>query len=233
MQYHYEKCNLPSNGKIYPIKEVHLRPKTIFDIKSLLNNPVFYLQSEIDALQNCIDPKDNIDVYDLVNQDVVYLLYKLRSLSDDNLMIKYKNKDINAKISELEIKVLDSWNNERTLPESGIKVVLNASPIKNIFHASEQYEKFRTKYPDYNGDVASTVALLNAILMINNVTDKDNIRNILESLSWKDSVYLVEEIEKFQQLNFGVIEEVEVDMDDGDKIKIPIQLAEGFFRSAQ
>ena len=92
MQYKYITCKLPSNGKIYPTKEVHLRAKTIFDIKALLENPVFQFKSEIDTLNNCIDPNDHINVYDLVNQDVVFLLYKLRSMSNDNLSVKYNNK---------------------------------------------------------------------------------------------------------------------------------------------
>ena len=41
MQYMYTECKLPSNGKFYKTTTVHLRPKTIFDIKSLLNNATF------------------------------------------------------------------------------------------------------------------------------------------------------------------------------------------------
>lgn len=97
MQYIYTECFLPSNGQFYNTKSVHLRPKTVFDIKALLNNPAFMLKSEIDALQNCIDPRDNINVYDLVNQDVVYLLYKLRSMSDDNFTLLINNEEHNVK----------------------------------------------------------------------------------------------------------------------------------------
>jgi YesN/AraC family two-component response regulator len=101
MQYKYVTCKLPSNGKIYSTTSVNLRPKTIFDIKNLLNDPVFYLKSEIDTLQYCIDPEDNVNVYDLVNQDVVYLLYKLRSLSDDVIVLKYKDKEYTKLINQL------------------------------------------------------------------------------------------------------------------------------------
>ena len=116
MQYIYTECTLPSNGLIYKTKTVHLRPKTIFDIKTLLNNPIFMLKSEIDALNNCISPEDNINVYDLVNADVVYLLYKLRSMSDDCLNLEIKGKQYTVKISDLEVKYLDEYNTEITLP---------------------------------------------------------------------------------------------------------------------
>lgn len=231
MQYKYIECELPSNGLIYPTKVVHLRPKTIFDIKSLLLNPVFYLKSEIDALQNCIDPKDNINVYDLVNQDVVFLLYKLRSLSNDDMVLIYKNKEYNIKLSELEVKFLDSWDNERTLPDSGMKVFLAYTPIKNNFFAQEQQQEFLSKFPDYQGDVANTLAILNSISMIDNVTDKNLIRNKMENLSWKDSVYLITEIENFNHNNFGINEEVEIEF-NGEKVKVPLKITEEFFRSA-
>ena len=232
MQYKYIECNLPSNGLIYKTKTVHLRPKTIFDIKTLLSNPVFYLKSEIDSLQNCLDPNDNVNVYDLVNQDVVYLLYKLRSLSNDILTLVYNNKEYNIKLSELDIKYLDSWDNEIELPESKKKIVLAYSPIKNSFFSHEQQQQFKSKYPEYKGDVTNTLNILNSVSMIDNITDKANIMNILGDLSWKDSVYLIQEIEKINNKEFGINEEVTITLDDGENIKLPIKVTEEFFRSA-
>lgn len=231
MQYKYIECELPSNGLIYPTKVVHLRPKTIFDIKSLLLNPTYYLKQEIDALQNCIDPKDNVNIYNLINQDVVFLLYKLRSLSNDDMILKYRDKEYNIKLSDLKVKKLESWDNERTLPDSGAKVILAYIPIKDNFFAQEQRQQFLNQFPDYQGDVTNTLTILNAISMIDNITDKNLIRNKLENLSWKDSVYLVEEIEKFGHSDFGIEEEVEVEY-NGETIKLPLQITEAFFRSA-
>lgn len=233
MQYKYIECELPSNGKLYDTKVVHLRPKTIFDIKSLLVNPVFYLKQEIDALQNCIDPKDNINVYNLVNQDVVYLLYKLRSLSNDNLTLMYDGKEYPIKLSELKINKLENWNDTITLPDSKIEVVLSHMPIKNIFSAAEQQQAFINKYPDYTGDVANTVNILNAIAMIDNITDENLIRAKLENLSWNDSLYLIEKIDEVKQLDFGVVEEVEITTDEGNKVTLPLKITEEFFRSAR
>lgn len=227
MQYKYITCELPSNGVFYNIKEVHIRPKTIFDIKALLGDPVFTLRSEINTLQNCIDPNDNIDVYDLVNQDVVYLLYKLRSLSDDNLTIIYDNKEYPIKLSELKVKNLDKWDSDITLPESNMKIKLNYTPIKNIFNLNEQKQEFDKKYPDYAGDSLNTVAILNSISCIDNsITNKDMIRNTLEQLSYKDSIYLINKIEESRNLEFGIIEEITVE----DGKKVPIQITEEFFR---
>ena len=231
MQYKYVEVELPSNGLIYDTKRVHLRAKTIFDIRTLLNNPVYYLKSEIDALQNCINPDDKINVYDLVNQDVVYLLYKLRSMSSDTLTLNVNNKEYHILISELDVKKLEEWNPDRILPDSELKVTLSYNPIKNVFEIEKQQQEFIKKYPDYNGDVLNTVTLLNAITMIDGKTDKDHIRNILEGLSFKDAIYLVKEIEQFQHQDFGVIEEVELDIDD-KKVKVPIQITEEFFLPA-
>ena len=225
MQYKYTTCELPSNGLIYNIREVHLRAKTIFDIKTLLGNPIFDIRNEIDTLQHCIDPNDHIDVYDLVNQDVVYLLYKLRSMSDDNLTVIYNNEEYKVTLSELKVNKLQSWEPERVLPESKIKVVLAHTPIKNIFNITEQQKEFENKYPDYQSDSLNTVMLLNSIAMFDTVTNKDHIRSKLEALSFKDSLYLLDEIEKFKNLNFGIVEEIEID----DK-KIPLQITEEFFR---
>lgn len=233
MQYKYITCKLPSNGLIYPTKEIHLRAKTIFDIKMLLGNPVFQLKSEIDALNSCIDPNDNIDVYDLVNQDVVYLLYKLRSMSDDILKIIYKKVEYPINISDLDIKYLEEYNNEVTLPDSGFLVYLDYTPIKRIFNMNEQQKEFLSKYPEYHGDVNNTLMILNSIKMIERTTDKDHLRNILEGLSFKDSIYLINKIEEFNKLDFGVVEEVTIkEKDTGTEIKVPLQINENFFRPA-
>lgn len=231
MQYIYTECKLPSNGKFYKTTTVHLRPKTIFDIKSLLNNATFMLKSEIDTLQNCLAPEDNIKVYDLVNQDVVFLLYKLRSMSDDCLNLIVKGKQYPIKISELEVKYLDDWNPIRKLPESGIEVKLAYQPIKNVFGLSQQQQEFIEKYPDYKGDVVNTIMLLNAIDSIDNVVNKDHVRTKLEQLSWKDSLYLIEEIEKAAKLDFGIKEEATIDI-DGIDVVVPLQITEEFFRPA-
>lgn len=231
MQYIYTECKLPSNGKLYPTTTVHLRPKTIFDIKMLLNNPAFILKSEIDALQGCINPEDNVNVYDLVNQDVVYLLYKLRSLSDDCLKLTIKNKEYDIKISELDVEYLQEWNNERTLPDSGMKVELAYQPIKNIFNLEQQKQEFEHKYPEYVGDALNTVALINAVDSLDGSVNKDQIRNKMESLSWKDSLYLLQEIENINKLQFGIKEEVELNI-EGEKVTVPIQITEAFFRPA-
>lgn len=230
MQYKYITCELPSNGLIYSTKEVHLRAKTIFDIKMLLGNPVFQLRSEIDALNNCIDPKDNIDVYDLVNQDVVYLLYKLRSMSDDNLTLLINNKEYPIKLSELEVKKLESYDPNRILPDSGHKVILELVPIKAVFNNAEKQRKFRNKFPEYHGDINNVITILDSIKMFNNLTDKTFIRNALEELSFKDSLYLVEEIEKFNQQDFGIKEEVTITNEKGQEVTVPIQITEAFFR---
>lgn len=233
MQYKYIECNLPSNGLIYKTKTVHLRAKTIFDIKSLLNNPIFQLQSEIDALNNCIDPKDNVDVYDLVNQDVVYLLYKLRSLSDDTLYLNYEHKQYKVSISDLDVKTLESWDTKRILPESKYEVILSYVPIKKIFNFVQEQKEFIEQYPDYKGDIVNTISILNSVAMLNNKTDKTFIRNELENLSWKDSLYLIKEIENFQQQDFGVVEEVKLTVDDkGNEVTVPIKITEEFFRPA-
>lgn len=231
MQYIYTECQLPSNGMFYPTKTVHLRPKTIFDIKTLLNNPVYMIKSEIDALQNCLDPNDKVDVYDLCNQDIVFLLYKLRSMSDDCLNLNIKNKQYPIKISELEVKYLENWDNVVTLPESGIVVNLAYKPIKNIFNIDSMVNAFLTKYPEYKGDATNAVALLNAIERMGEFVSKDHIRATLEELSWKDSLYLIDAIEKQNNLDFGIKEEVELEV-DGENITVPLTITEAFFRPA-
>lgn len=229
MQYIYTECKLPSNGLIYPITTVHLRPKTIFDIKKLLNDPVYMLKSEIDVLQYCIDPNDKVDVYSLINQDVVYLLYKLRSLSDDVLKIRYKTNTYDFNISDLDVKYLENWNNVITLPESKKTVVLKYQPIKNIFNIEQEKIEFLSKYPEYNGDVTNTVNILNSIESIDNSVNTDFIRTDLLDLSWKDSIFLLNEIDKINKLDFGVVEFVNITVDDNE-IKVPIQINEEFFR---
>lgn len=231
MQYIYTECKLPSNGKLYPTTTVHLRPKTIFDIKMLLNYPVYMIKSEIDTLQNCLDPKDNINVYDLVNQDVVYLLYKLRSMSDDSLTVKVNNEEHTIAISEMDVKYLDEWDNVIELPDSKWKVELAYQPIRNMFKFGEQKEEFLNKYPDYVGDVENTLMLINAINSIDGVTTQDHIRNKLEQLDWNDSLFLIEKIENLdKELDFGIKEEFEVVTKEGEKITVPIQITESFFR---
>lgn len=231
MQYIYTECELPSNGKLYPMTKVHIRPKTIFDIKMLLNNPFYMIKSEIDTLQNCIDPKDNINVYDLVNQDVVYLLYKLRSLSYDTLNLKVGGKVYPISISELQVKYLDEFDPEIILPKSGIKVTLTYQPIKNLYELEKQKEEFIKKFPDYKNDVANTIAILNSISAFGDSVDKDIIRNKLEQLSWEDSITLIQKIEEIGRLDFGIVEEAEIEINN-EKVKVPLQITEEFFRPA-
>lgn len=234
MQYNYISCDLPSNGRFYPIKTVHIRPKTIFDIKVLLGNPIYYLKDEIDTLQNCIDPKDNINVYKLVKQDVVYLLYKLRSLSDDLLVINYRGKQYDCSISELEVKYLSSdINNIVKLPESQKTVTLKMPTLGDTFNIADDIIEFKKKYPDYNGDVENTVHILNSICSIDDFTETNFIRNVLEELSWKDSIFLIQEIERYQtNSDFGIVEFVTIQDEAGNDIKLPIEITEKFFRSA-
>ena len=229
MQYVYTECKLPSNGKMYSTTVVHLRPKTIFDIKTLLNNPIYMIKSEIDALQNCIDPKDNIDVYDLVNQDVVYLLYKLRSMSDDCLIITVNNQQYPIKISELDVKYLENWENKFKLPVSGIEVELAYKPISLVFDLESKKNEFLAKYPDYKGDALNAVALINSISSIDGLVNKEMIRTKLEELSWKDSIFLINKIEEQNNYDFGIKEEVELEI-EGKKVAVPIQISEAFFR---
>lgn len=231
MQYIYTECQLPSNGMFYPTKVVHLRPKTIFDIKTLLNNSVYMIKSEIDALQNCLDPNDGVNVYDLCNQDVVYLLYKLRSMSDDCLNITVKNQQYPIKISELEVKYLDHWDNIVKLPESDIEVVLAYKPLRNVLNIGQMVDEFLAKYPDYKGDATNAVTLINSIERIGGSVNKDHIRAALEELSWKDSLYLINAIEEINNLDFGIKEEVTLNIDDKD-VKIPLTITEAFFRPA-
>lgn len=233
MQYKYITCQLPSNGLIYDTKEVHLRAKTIFDIKALLNNPVFQMRAEVEALQQCIDPKDNIDVYDLINQDVVYLLYKLRSLSSDVLKLKYHNQEYNINISDLDVKILDKWKTEFDLPDSKKHFQLAYTPIRNVLNMSEQVAKFNSEFPDYAGDVVNTVALLNAVIMFDGMTNKTHIMNALAELSFKDSLFIINKIEEMARLDFGVKEEVTlIDKDTGKDVTVPILMTEEFFRPA-
>ena len=53
----------------------------------------------------------------------------------------------------------------------------------------------------------------------------------MENLSWKDSVYLITEIENFNHNDFGINEEVEIEF-NGEKVKVPLKITEEFFRSA-
>lgn len=233
MQYKYITCQLPSNGLIYDTKEVHLRAKTIFDIKTLLNNPVFQMRAEIEALQQCIDPKDNIDVYDLVNQDVVYLLYKLRSLSSDILKLNYHNQEYDISISDLDVKTLDKWETEFDLPDSKKHFQLAYTSIRNVFNLNEQVAKFKTEFPDYQGDVVNTVALLNSVVMFDGMTNKTHIMNALAELDFKDSLFIINKIEELAKADFGVKEEVNlVDKDTGEEVTVPIVMTEEFFRPA-
>lgn len=229
MQYIYTECTLPSNGLIYKTKTVHLRPKTIFDIKTLLNNPVFMLKSEIDTLNNCISPEDSINVYDLVNADVVYLLYKLRSMSDDCLNLEIKGKQYTVKISDLDVKYLDKYNTEITLPESKIPVHLKLQTIGDIFGLSDARDEFMRKYPEYRGDALNMISIINSIDIFGTSVNSEYIRNGLEQLSWKDSLYLIQAIEDLNKLDFGIKEQVELDV-EGEKVTIPLQITEQFFR---
>ena len=229
MQYIYTECELPSNGVFYSTRVVHLRPKTIFDIKTLLSNPTYLLKSEIDTLQNCIDPRDNVNVYDLVNQDVVYLLYKLRSLSDDSLKLTIKGKEYYIKISDLDIKYLQSWDCNIKLPVSGLDVILTYQPIRNIFEIEKQQKEFEEKYPDYKYDIYNTLNILNSISSIDGSVTKDHIRSKLETLNWKDSIYLINKIEENNKLDFGIVEEAKLNI-DGEDVTVPIQITEEFFR---
>ena len=229
--YNYVTVKLPSNGLLYNVKEVHLRQKTIFDIKALLDNPIFQLKSEIDAINNCLDPRDNINVYDFVNQDVVYLLYKLRSLSDDNLTLNVNDVKYDIKISELPVKYLESFDNVITLPESNKVVSLTYVPIRLMFNLEREKRNFLAKYPEYHSDVVNTVLLLNVINNIDSLYDKERIRIELEKLSWKDSIHLIDKIEKLQNLDFGIVEEVNVkDPETNESKKVKIQLTSEFFR---
>lgn len=241
MQYIYTPCELPSNGMFYPTTTVRLRPKTIFEIKTLLNNPIFNLKNEIDALQSCIDPNDHVNVYDLVNQDVVFLLYKLRSLSDDVLKVTMTDGNTYpVYISELEVKKLEVWDHKFNLPKSGIEVELDYRPIRQVFSLAQDVQDFKRKFPDFQGDIANVISICNAIARFGEYVNKDIMRPYLEELCWEDSLYLIREIEKQAKLDFGVVEEAEITLqskaaegqEEPTKVRISLVLNEEFFRPA-
>lgn len=62
--------------------------------------------------------------------------------------------------------------------------------------------------------------------MFDDVTDKDHIRARLETLSFKDSLYLLKQIDKLKSSDFGIVEEFELE----DGTKVPLQITEEFFR---
>lgn len=232
MNYKYIVCKLPSNGLIYDTKEVHLRAKTIFDIKALLNNPSFQIRAEIETLQQCLDPKDGVDVYDLINQDVVYLLYKLRSLSNDILPLKYKNQEYNINISDMDVVYLEEWNTEFECPESKKKITLKYTPIRNVLNLNEQVAKFKEEFPDYSGDAINTVAILNSVIEFDGMTNKAHIMNALAELGYKDSLFIIDKITEMARAEFGVKEEAKiVDKETGEEVTVPIVINENFFRA--
>ena len=55
------------------------------------------------------------------------------------------------------------------------------------------------------------------------------VRTKLEELSWKDSIFLINKIEEQNNCDFGIKEEVELEI-EGKKVAVPIQISEAFFR---
>ena len=144
-----QTIQLPSNGKIYPMKELTIQSLTVNEIKSLYST-----QGETGlykCMQGCIT--EDIDIKDLVLGDLAYVLLKIRALTFgntytvdlrcQNIIMKNGVKDIcnytfphTIELSKLEVGFLpDNFTTTIKLPESGDMVeirLLTANQIKQF-----------------------------------------------------------------------------------------------------
>lgn len=191
---------LPSNGKIYPIKDVTLQNMTISEEKFLYGSSS---ESAIDSiLNNCIVDR-KFDVGDLIVPDKHFLLVQLRVLTygeDYPVDLDCQNPKCgkkfthNIKLSSLEIDELpDNFKEPFTckLPVNGDELELHIPRSREVKRYEELAERKSDKF-ELNIDEVSYI--FNTMLGIDRVNGDDMVEDELYSyiseLHAKDSSYI-------------------------------------------
>lgn len=193
-----ETIHLPSNGKIYPTKELTLQNMTIAEEKFIYGSSSDKAVDQI--LKKCIVDQ-NVDIDDLIVPDKHYALVRLRVLTYgedypvDLVCPKCGHKFTeNVKLSTLEVDELpddftEPW--KVTLPVSGDELELYIPRSRDIERyntlASRKASKFKL-----NKDEVSYI--FNTMLGIKTVNGEemleDELYNYVSELHARDSSYI-------------------------------------------
>lgn len=192
--------DLPSNGRVYPIKQVTLQNMTIAEEKYLYGSSG---DNAIDnILKSCItDKKVNID--DLIVPDKHFLLVQLRVLTygeDYPVDLECRNPDCrkqfshNVKLSTLEVDELPEDFKEPIkfkLPFCGDELEAHIPRSGEVKRFDELAEKKADKYHLNKGEVSY---IFNTMLGIDKVNGdemvEDELYSYISELHAKDSSYI-------------------------------------------
>lgn len=209
-----EVIKLPSNGRIYPIKELTLQNMTISEEKYIYG-AASNDQAIDKILTSCI--QEDIDVNDLIVPDKHFALVRLRVLTygDDypvqtRCRVCGKTFIKNVKLSELEINELPDDFKEPiriTLPVSKDVLELRIPRSKDINRYNEMADQKATKY---NLDKDEVNYIFNAMLgiisvngekigTVDGMTDEELYAYVSEFHA-KDSSYIKHQ---FAKINVG------------------------------
>lgn len=133
-----EVTNLPSNGKLYPISSVRIRPMTFADEKAMASARRNKEDAINTVLSRCVT---GATVTDLVMMDKLFLLFKLRELSYGDTYSVLVNctacnseNKLNFKLSNLPVNYLpDGFQTpiEVELPATKLKVKLKLPRVSD------------------------------------------------------------------------------------------------------
>ena len=202
-----ETIELPSNGKIYPLKEITIQNMTVAEEKFLWGSTNENAIDEI--LKKCIVNSD-VDVDDLIVADKYYILVRLRILTYGptypvDLVCRSCGSSFTETIdlTTLEVDKLDDDYKEPikiTLPVSKMELELHIPSSGEINRLNKLAER---KAERFNLDKDELDYIYNLMLGIGSVNgdDKvveDELFEIIKDLPGGDSSYLKHEFNKIK-----------------------------------
>lgn len=240
----YELVQLPSRGLTYPEEwtddegRISMRPMTVKEEKIMATTRLAKQGKSIDMiLKNCIE-NDDIDTLELLSGDRSFLLYHLRCISygayyEFRLKCPNCSANINSNIDLNELETIylpDEFEEpiEFKLPISKHTVYYRLSRGKDEIAVLKERQRRASSYGADQIDNSLTERYLLQVTKIDDVEDRSQIRNFIESMMAGDSAALREDMERSAcGIDTTIYESCP---SCGADIETEVPLSEGFFR---
>lgn len=247
-----EEVQIPSKGLLNPeIPDglVTLRCVEIRDQKYLSGTKLIHSNKAVELVRRCAIKPETLDVMNLTQLDLFYLLVKLRILSYGS-NYKFLSKcpicgqttSVDIDLTELEVKQLDEFNPNDLkikLPRRGDTVYTHVQTQGDTEDIAKEVARLRAKFKDnLEGDPEVTLSIAKIITKIElakpnaegeRVLDNPvDILNYVETLTDWDALAIQSTLEN---IDFGISPVVNSSCDKcGSEIIVPLRTTSDFFR---
>lgn len=213
---------LPSKGIFdnIPDGKVTLRMMTTKEEKLRLGSKDNFYKTIATIISRCIiDPEGPIDVASMCQQDFVFLMYKLRTISygpEYKMTVKCPECgnvfSTTVDLDKVEVKYLSSTFTNTfdvgPLPVSGKMVTCKLLKMSDTLDILKESDDILKKFPDYEGDPMLELTLKREIVKVDGKELPDHkLKQFIDDMYVKDLNYVDREYVK--RTDFGMITEAE------------------------